>query len=74
MNTPTTQTPVAAPTGSAPPSRGALQIVQAFLWISHDRETVGSPWPDEYIRDAARMVDLALLAESSNTDRSGSDR
>lgn len=45
---------------SATPSRQSVQLVRDWLWLSPMRETVGSPWTGDYIRDAARMVDATL--------------
>lgn len=63
-NTPT-QSALAASAGSAVPSHATVQFVEQWLWEGDGRETVGLPWTDNYVRDAARMIEAAL-AKSPN--------
>lgn len=48
-------------TGSAAPSPATIRFVEQWLWYGDGRETVGLPWTDDYVRDAARMVEEAVL-------------
>lgn len=69
MNTNETQIPPAPAAGSEP-SPSAVQLVRDWLWLSPARETAGSPWTDQYVRDAARMVEVAL-AKHPHPNQSG---
>ncbi len=39
------------------PSHESMRFVEEWLWHSEFRETEGQPWPYDYVRDAARMID-----------------
>ena len=47
-----------------------IQYVQDWLWAARDRETSGQPWPDEYVRDAARMCRDAKQPATTEKDES----
>ena len=65
MSAPNSKTPSPAPLaarpGSAGPNPETIRFVEKWLWESDTRQTVGQPWTDDYVRDAARMVEEAVL-------------
>lgn len=52
--------------GSARPSTATVRFVEQWLWDSSFRETAGSAWTGDYVRDAARMIEDAMLVLSPN--------
>ena len=60
------EAPLAARPGSAGPNPETIRFVEKWLWESDTRQTVGQSWTDDYVRDAARMIEDALLVLSPN--------
>lgn len=63
---PPTPAPLAALPGSAMPSPATVRFVEQWLWKGAGRETAGLPWPDEYVRDAARMLEFVVIHRPPN--------
>lgn len=70
MSKPDANAGLAGAPGSAAPSPATIRFVEQWLWNGDGRETVGLPWTDDYVRDAARMIEDELLVLSPNTQAS----
>jgi hypothetical protein len=52
------------------PSPATVRFVEQWLWDGDGRETVGLPWTDDYVRDAARMIEFVVIHRPPNAQGS----
>lgn len=64
---------LAARPGWAAPSPATIRFVEQWLWNGDGRETVGLPWTDDYVRDAARMIEFVVIHRSPNAQSSATE-